>query len=300
MAKRRFLTLAALCSFILVLFILEPIIISEPWYPWYENADSYIAMGIIAIVDFLLLGLALWLGNTNEKLTLLLPASSVLSFIAGLIIGSVVKYGFFMTVDYVTLGLTAVISVVGFFVVKKDARGKSFFSIIVLSVMGLFGATIFNWVFPMFMAIHPGFFLCIVLLACLFNLLPQKGWFISHLTLVAALSIVALIPVFVNVADSVSPFLYTVFFMELIVFLLGAAYFVVMLVPPCKKLRIALDGKEVFCSEKELPQPPPATAKAAVQVDPLDALEELQKLREAGVLTEEEFAAQKNKILGGM
>ena len=88
--------------------------------------------------------------------------------------------------------------------------------------------------------------------------------------------------------------------MELIVFLLGAAYFVVMLVPPCKKLRIALDGKEVFCSENELPQTPPATAKAAVQVDPLDALEELQKLREAGVLTEEEFAAQKNKILGGM
>jgi hypothetical protein len=43
--------------------------------------------------------------------------------------------------------------------------------------------------------------------------------------------------------------------------------------------------------------PPPAPA--APQVDLVDQLRKLGELRDAGILTEEEFAAQKAKLLGG-
>ena len=45
--------------------------------------------------------------------------------------------------------------------------------------------------------------------------------------------------------------------------------------------------------------PPPEQAPAApAEADPMDRLRELGELREKGILTDEEFAAQKAKILG--
>jgi hypothetical protein len=46
------------------------------------------------------------------------------------------------------------------------------------------------------------------------------------------------------------------------------------------------------------PEPAPAPAPAQPAPDPLEQLKQLGALREQGVLTEEEFAAQKAKILG--
>jgi hypothetical protein len=45
-------------------------------------------------------------------------------------------------------------------------------------------------------------------------------------------------------------------------------------------------------------QPPPAPAPAAPEQDPVAQLRELAKLRDDGILTDEEFAAEKRKILG--
>jgi hypothetical protein len=45
-------------------------------------------------------------------------------------------------------------------------------------------------------------------------------------------------------------------------------------------------------------QPPAAPQAAAAPRDPLEQLKELGQLRDQGVLTEEEFAAQKAKVLG--
>jgi len=45
--------------------------------------------------------------------------------------------------------------------------------------------------------------------------------------------------------------------------------------------------------------PPPQAAPAAPAADPIAQLKELGELRDSGVLTDEEFAAQKAKILGG-
>ena len=44
------------------------------------------------------------------------------------------------------------------------------------------------------------------------------------------------------------------------------------------------------------PPPPPAPAPAA---DPIEQLTQLAALKDQGILTDEEFAAQKAKILGG-
>lgn len=46
------------------------------------------------------------------------------------------------------------------------------------------------------------------------------------------------------------------------------------------------------------PPPPPAAAPAAAQVDVVAQLKQLAELKDQGILTEEEFAAQKAKLLG--
>ncbi len=50
--------------------------------------------------------------------------------------------------------------------------------------------------------------------------------------------------------------------------------------------------------EQQQPPPPPPEPAAPTQADVLGQLQQLGELKAAGVLTEEEFAAQKAKILG--
>ena len=50
--------------------------------------------------------------------------------------------------------------------------------------------------------------------------------------------------------------------------------------------------------EPEPAPPAPAPAAAAPAPDPIQQLKELAALKEQGILTDEEFAAQKAKILG--
>ena len=45
-------------------------------------------------------------------------------------------------------------------------------------------------------------------------------------------------------------------------------------------------------------QAPPPQQQAAAAPDPIERLKELGKLHEQGILTDEEFAAQKAKVLG--
>jgi hypothetical protein len=49
---------------------------------------------------------------------------------------------------------------------------------------------------------------------------------------------------------------------------------------------------------QEPPPPPPAPAAAAPAPDPIEQLKQLGALNKQGILTDEEFAAQKAKILG--
>jgi Short C-terminal domain len=49
---------------------------------------------------------------------------------------------------------------------------------------------------------------------------------------------------------------------------------------------------------QEPPPPPPAAAPAAPAADPIAQLRDLGELKAQGILTDEEFAVQKAKILG--
>ena len=51
--------------------------------------------------------------------------------------------------------------------------------------------------------------------------------------------------------------------------------------------------------DQSLGEPAPAPAPAAPALDPIEALTQAKKLLDAGVLTQEEFDAQKARILGG-
>jgi hypothetical protein len=50
--------------------------------------------------------------------------------------------------------------------------------------------------------------------------------------------------------------------------------------------------------QQEYYEPAPAAAPAEAAPDPVAQLRELAKLRDDGILTDEEFAAEKRKILG--
>jgi len=50
--------------------------------------------------------------------------------------------------------------------------------------------------------------------------------------------------------------------------------------------------------QQAAPAPPPPAAPAAPATSTIDQLKELGELKSQGILTEEEFAAQKAKILG--
>ena len=51
-------------------------------------------------------------------------------------------------------------------------------------------------------------------------------------------------------------------------------------------------------AEPQYAEPAPAPAPAAPEADPIAQLKQLAELKDQGILTEEEFAAQKAKILG--
>jgi hypothetical protein len=56
--------------------------------------------------------------------------------------------------------------------------------------------------------------------------------------------------------------------------------------------------REAAYDEQTEPAPTPPPQAAAPAADPIAQLKELAELKDQGILTEEEFAAQKAKILG--
>ena len=61
----------------------------------------------------------------------------------------------------------------------------------------------------------------------------------------------------------------------------------------------AQDEQQAAEQDQAPPPPPPPQEPAAPQADMLTQLQQLGELRDSGVLTEEEFAAPKAKILAG-
>ena len=61
----------------------------------------------------------------------------------------------------------------------------------------------------------------------------------------------------------------------------------------------AYEQQQADPPQQQYAPPPPPEPAAPAQADVLGQLQQLGELKAAGVLTEEEFAAQKAKILGG-
>ncbi|MCU0270413.1 MAG: SHOCT domain-containing protein [Acidimicrobiales bacterium] len=66
--------------------------------------------------------------------------------------------------------------------------------------------------------------------------------------------------------------------------------------------QIYAEREQAYEAQQPQPQqasaPPPPQAAAPSQLDTIDALKQLGELHEQGILTDEEFAAQKAKVLG--
>lgn len=58
-------------------------------------------------------------------------------------------------------------------------------------------------------------------------------------------------------------------------------------------------GAQARQDEQLAPHPPSHPPASEPAFDPIEQLKELGELREQGILTEEEFAAEKKKLLGG-
>ena len=61
--------------------------------------------------------------------------------------------------------------------------------------------------------------------------------------------------------------------------------------------QIASDREQAYDDQQQAAAPPPPAAPAAPAADPIQQLKDLADLKAQGVLTEEEFAAQKAKVL---
>ena len=82
----------------------------------------------------------------------------------------------------------------------------------------------------------------------------------------------------------------------------GTATAVSNRVTPRQSQRWANQGGGAPAYMEQAPPPPaapPAPAAPAAPAAPIEQLKELAQLHEQGVLTDEEFAAQKAKLLGG-
>ena len=62
--------------------------------------------------------------------------------------------------------------------------------------------------------------------------------------------------------------------------------------------RVSRRQGERWAAQEAPPQPQPAAPAAPAAASTVDQLKELGELRSQGILTEEEFAAQKAKLLG--
>lgn len=300
MAKRRFLTLAAIVSFLIALLSLEP------YYYYYLRFgpsvslllfDSFWGPGLFCVAAFAITAAFIALAYL-KKLDFMLTIAVILNSAVAVVL-QIMLYRFEIGVLIVMLP-PVLFSVAALFIPARKKAKLPVFSVAIASVLGIL------WLYFLFgglreAAIMTGLYgvlspgiqalaapLLLILIEGFFLLFPRKVCDICFHVFIGLLTVLAI--VFLAGGD-----FSTVFFTYIITLLFAALYYIVSFVPACRKFLEKFNG-----AEEDGPQTPPAAAKAAVQADPLDALEELQKLREAGVLTEEEFAAQKNKILGGM
>lgn len=299
MAKRRFLTLAAIVSFLIALLSLEPYYYYLRFGPSVSLLlfDSFWGPGLFCVAAFVITAAFIAL-DYLKKLDFMLTIAVILNSAVAVVL-QIMLYRFEIGVLIVMLP-PVLFSIAALFIPARKREKLPLFSVAIASVLGIL------WLYFLFgglreAAIMTGLYgvlspgiqalaapLLLILIEGFFLLFPRKVCDICFHVFIGLLTVLAIVLL-------AGGYFSTVFFTYIITLLFAALYYIVSFVPACRKFLEKFNG-----AEEDGPQTSPAATKAAAGVDPLDALEELQKLREAGVLTEEEFAAQKDKILGGM
>lgn len=308
MTKRWYLILVAVGAFLTALFTCEPFLFFTE-YPLTAEG-GYITRGTLCVLAFLFLAFAVVFSFFKDNL-LFLPISTLFSCL--ILIASAVpamifadSSAMFLYPILFSILLALLFTALSFcvcFLVKTEHKVKDRLAILVVFIFSIaayrdhyYGTSLLEVLGLLGSVLPMGAAVAVMAIGLLFTLLKEtsaKLAFSVYIGIMALFFFASFILQIVFYSHGrVDRF---TIFSSLIFVLLAAGYFIVSYVPACRKFLEKFNG-----AEEDGPQTPPAVAKAAVQVDPLDALEELQKLREAGVLTEEEFAAQKNKILGGM
>lgn len=298
MTKRWYLVLVAVGTFLAALFT------CEPFYGELSMGGRYIAEGILCVLAFLFLAFAVAFAFLKGKL-LLLPFSTLLSCIVLVIIFIIVEGGsIFSTIFTILLALLfTALSFCVCFLVKTEHKVKDRLAILVVFIFSIaayrdhyYGTSLLEVLGLLGSVLPMGAAVAVMAIGLLFTLLKEtsaKLAFSVYIGIMALFFFASFILQIVFYSQGrVDRF---TIFSSFIFILLAAGYFIVSFVPACRKFLEKFNGAEEVGA-----QTLPAAAETAAGADPLEALEELQKLREAGVLTEEEFAAQKNKILGGM
>ncbi len=282
MAQKRFLVAANLASLLItgLLFTLfGPLSVYDEFL--LDDID-YMITGILFALAFLFSAVSIYIFIANKK-RLIMGISTICSAIISLLIPILCWNVSFLFIIILVL-VAAVPCVLFFLAIKfvKEDNSKGLFQLLasfmfcalfcllpyrILSVVGIITALI-------------GYF---------FYSMPKLKKLPFHIITVVFM-IAGLGTLIIEIAEE-GPL--GVFFFSALSVILGIFYFVVSYSAMGKKFSAAL--AELLCGAKETEN----GVSDQLSKDQILNLQSLQKLREAGVLTEEEFQEQKNKILGG-
>lgn len=279
MTKKRFLTLTAIVTFLFALMTLEV-------FCYDFSSAGYTLMGIFCIIDFLLLMLAIGYCYFTEKI-FVLSLSTLLSTILIIVLQ---LHNFTWVVLFALI--PPAFSFLALFLLKRQGdpffiSNKCFIAIYTFLSFFFLQNLVDGYIVDYFV-------ICLVtiisLLSFFFSLFKKNVQKIGLSVLFGILSVGAIVYIIMTFMDDETYLQCT----AIIIILFTVAYFLINFSSFGKKFLLAFEKKdEKNDEEKDILSGPMLNDTS------LDKLEDLQKLHEAGILTDEEYQAQKDKILGG-
>lgn len=280
MVKKRFSFLASFFAVVAMMLALES-------FYWRMQNTGYIICGIFSVLIVLFWVLSAYFFFVKEK-NFLLHGSVLLCLVLVNIIRAIYDYPI---VVIVLLSLVFfAIYLGGYFLIKEDSVLKmnlQFFDFCCCCLGSYFVLSRFwgaNEIAFMISSV-------VLLSGYLLNSLPKTKKFGLHI-LIGLVTAAACALLVADLVSEGSDFL----FISIVFVLNGCAYFVLFF---SKKGRSILNTFDKFFVSDNIRAETEKPEKQKITANYIERLRSLQKLREAGVLTDEEFQREKEKILGG-
>lgn len=294
MAKKRYLTITSILTFIIMVVVFEPNIY---YYGNLKSTALYIIMGIILILflGFLIFSnYVLYVKDKSSLLHIYTPIACLYILIGHIIIGRYNVAGIILLVVLPVLALCGLYFLGNRLLSEYASNIRPFHFLSVL----FFNALLLVFFYSSFGGLFLGFIIIsiITLTGYLLYLLPKNE--IGFHIIIGLYMVAAIVLFFVELFNYIWTYDFNnvsgCLFIPLIVIIYGSLYFV---------LCFSRQGKH-FISKFALLFANSATQiqqkqKTSSILDHIDELEALKKLLDEKLLTEEEFQAQKDKILGG-